>query len=277
MILTAGFMAVITFARILSRGRLSSKFYKAMMAWSLFLFLGELVIYTGIIRTILLAPPTAVLWKAQYYLEKGYLQINIISTMGRFIQGFAIAIILGIPLGVIFGLFNRLYDWIAPALNFVRMTPPPAILPFAIILFGIGDRPGIFVITLGCFFPILLDTIRGVRDTETIHCETIQTMGGTQWDVLRYAIIPSAIPSMITGIRIGFGIGWLVLISSEIVAADSGLGFMIQGGRMRLDTPVVFLGMATICVLGLSIDFFLKMIEKFFTLKRKGGGDYVYG
>lgn len=89
-------------------------------------------------------------------------------------------------------------------------------------------------------------------------------------DVLRYVIVPSALPTILTGIRIGFGIGWLVLVSAEIVAADSGLGFMIEGARNLLEAPKVFVGMATVCVLGLTIDFFLKKIETFFILRRGG-------
>jgi len=276
MALTVAVAFAATLARFGVSGAVSPRLYKTIIAWMIFLFLGEMTIYTGMFRSILLAPPTAVIWKLQFNLDKGYLQINIAATMQRFLTGFLLAIALGLPLGVVCGFYRRAYQWLSPALNFVRMIPPPAILPFAIIIFGIGEAPGIFVITLGCFFPIFLNTMRGVHDTETLHCEVVRTMGGGKLDVLRHAIIPSAVPSMLTGVRIGFGIGWLVLVSAEIVAADSGLGFMIQGARKRLDTPTVFLGMATICVLGLTIDFLLKKIERFFVLKKRGGADFVY-
>jgi ABC-type nitrate/sulfonate/bicarbonate transport system permease component len=152
----------------------------------------------------------------------------------------------------------------------MRMIPAPAILPFAIILLGIGEGPAIFVIALGAFFPILLNTMQGVREAERIHIEVIQTLGGSSADVLKQVIIPSALPTILTGIRIGFGIGWLVLVSAEIVAADSGLGFMIEGARSRLETPALFVGMTTVCALGLTMDVFLKKIEKFFILRRGG-------
>jgi ABC-type nitrate/sulfonate/bicarbonate transport system permease component len=153
----------------------------------------------------------------------------------------------------------------------MRMIPPTAILPFAIIVLGIGEGPAIFVIALGSFFPILLNTVQGVREAEKIHIEVIQTMGGGRADVLKHVIIPSALPTILTGIRIGFGIGWLVLVSAEIVAADSGLGFMIEGARNRLETPTIFAGMTTICVLGLIMDFFLKKVEQFFMIRRGSG------
>lgn len=254
---------------------LSERLYGSFLAWSLFVGLWEWSIYTGIFKSMLLAPPTVIIEKMLYFLEKGYLQINIAASLGRFFAGFVIAILIAIPLGLILGLFKRLYEWIAPLLNFIRLIPPPAILPFAIILLGIGESPAVFVIALGSFFPILMNTVQGVKETETIHLEVVKTMGGNRVDLIRHVIFPSAIPTVMTGIRIGFGIGWLVLVSSEVVAADSGLGFMLEGARNLLETPTIFVGMTTICILGLMIDVFLKRIERFFIL-RKGGGYLTY-
>lgn len=271
MVIITGVMLWATFFKHFSEKSIPDRFYRSLMTWLLFMFLWEGSLYTGIFRSILLAPPTAIMSKTLYFLEKGYLQMNIVSTLTRFIAGFAIAIVLAVPLGIAFGLFKRLYDWTAPLLNFIRMIPPPAILPLAILLLGIGESPAVFVITLGCFFPIFINTVQGVKETETIHLEVVQTMGGDRIDLLRHVIIPSAIPTILTGIRIGFGIGWLVLVSAEVVAADSGLGFMIEGARNRLETPTVFVGMATICAIGLTMDIFLKKIEKFFILRRGSG------
>lgn len=274
-ITVAVFMVVIIIIRPFLENLISARLFKVMLAWTLFLILWEASIYTGIFRSVLLSPPTVVLSKGYYYLEKGYLQMNIISTISRFIAGFMLAVVFAIPLGLFFGVFKRLYEWISPVLDFVRMIPPPAILPFAILVLGIGEGPAVFVIAVGCFFPIFINTIRGVKDTEAIHLEVVQTMGGNRYDLFRYVILPSSFPTIIAGIRIGFGIGWFVLISAEIVAADRGLGYMIQGARKLLDTPTVFVGMATICVIGLTLDMFFRRIERHFILKR-GGGEYVY-
>ena len=240
------------------------------MAWVLFLLLWEGTLSLGIFKSMLLAPPSVIITKTVYFLKKGYLQANIIATMSRFLAGFSIALLTAVPAGIALGLSKKAYEWLAPLLNFMRMIPAPALLPFAIILLGIGERPAVFVIALGCFFPILLNTVQGVREAEKIHIEVVQTMGGNSIDVLRHVIVPSALPTILTGIRIGFGIGWLVLVSAEIVAADSGLGFMIEGARNRLETPTVFVGMTTVCALGLAMDIFLKKIESFFILRRGG-------
>lgn len=249
---------------------ISERLYGTLVAWALFLLLWEGTLYLGIFKSMLLSPPSVIITKTLYFLKKGYLQANIISTMSRFLAGFSIALLIAFPLGIALGLFKKAYEWLAPLLNFMRMIPAPAILPFAIILLGIGEGPAVFVIALGSFFPILLNTVQGVREAEKLHIEVIQTLGGNSVDVLRHVIIPSALPTILTGIRIGFGIGWLVLVSAEIVAADSGLGFMIEGARNRLETPTVFVGMTTVCALGLTMDIFLKKIERFFILRRGG-------
>ncbi len=249
----------------------SERFYGTLVVWALFLLLWEGTLYLGIFRSVLLSSPSVIISKTLYFLEKGYLQTNIISTLSRFLAGFSIALVFAVPLGIAFGLFKKTYEWLAPFVNFMRMIPAPAILPFAIIVLGIGEGPAVFVIALGSFFPILLNTVQGVREAEKIHVEVIRTMGGNSMDVLRHVIVPSALPTILTGIRIGFGIGWLVLVSAEIVAADSGLGFMIEGARSRLDTPTVFVGMTTVCAFGLAMDIFLKKVERFFILRRGGG------
>lgn len=264
-------IAFVSAVRYFFEKLMPGRFYMSLIAWSLFLILWEASLYSGIFKSVLLASPTEIISKTLYFLEKGYLQINTISSLIRFIRGFVIAIAAAVPLGIAVGCSKNLYEWTWPALNFLRVIPPPAILPFAILLLGIGEAPAVFVIALGCFFPILINTVRGVRETEIIHIEVVQTMGGSRSDTLMHAILPSAFPTIITGLRIGFGIGWLVLVSSEIVAADSGLGFMIEGGRNRIETPTVFVGMTVICVIGLSIDFFLKKLETF-CINRNGGG-----
>lgn len=264
-------MACTTVLRYFSDKLISGRFYMGLIAWSVFLIVWEAGLYSGIFKSILLAAPTEIISKTLYFLEKGYLQINTMASLGRFLKGFVFGMAVAVPLGLAIGCSKMLYEWTWPLLNFLRLIPPPAILPFAILLFGIGEAPAVFVITLGCFFPILINTVRGVKETEKIHIEVVKTMGGGRMDTLQHAILPSALPSVMTGIRIGFGIGWLVLVSSEIVAADSGLGFMIEGGRNRIETPTVFVGMTVICIIGLSIDYFLKKAESFFINRNWGG------
>ncbi len=250
-----------TVAKICMGKSLERQFFINVLAWLTFFLCWEFVFYAKLVSTTLIATPTAILWKLGFHIQKGYLQMHVIASLNRFLIGFFIAIILAVPLGVIAGTFNKLYEWWGPTLNFIRMMPPPAILPLVIIMFGIGEAPGIFVIALGAFFPIFLSALRGVHDSESIYGEVVETLGGNRLDVWLHAVIPSAMPAIFMGIRVGFGIGWLVLVSAEAIAIDRGIGFIVQG---KVDIPLVFMGLTTICVIGLILDSLLKRIERIF-------------
>jgi NitT/TauT family transport system permease protein len=185
-----------------------------------------------------------------------------LSSVKRLFVAFFLAMATGIPLGFLIANFRRFSDYVDPLLNLIRVIPPPAWLPFAILWFGIGNPPAVFIIWLGAFFPMLLNTIRGIRNTQQIHIESIQNLGGTRMDTYWRVMLPSAFPTIFTGIRIGFGIGWVCLVTAELVAVDAGLGWMIEDARNLLDTPTVLGGMVVICILGITFDTILTKTEQ---------------
>jgi len=235
---------------------------RALTSVGVVLIVWELIVYLHWVRSVLLPPPTTVIAKLQGHWQKNYLQIHIISSIQRLFTAFLLAIVTGIPLGFLIANFRRFSDYIDPLLNLIRVIPPPAWLPFAILWFGIGNPPAIYIIWLGSFFPILLNTIRGIRNTQQIHVESILTLGGKKMDIYRRVMLPSAFPTIFTGIRIGFGIGWVCLVTAELVAVDAGLGWMIEDARNLLDTPTVLGGMVVICIFGILFDTVLRKTEQ---------------
>jgi ABC-type nitrate/sulfonate/bicarbonate transport system permease component len=221
----------------------------------------ELITYAGLVTSILLPSPTVVLAKLIKQWERGYVQIHVYYSVRRLLGAFFLAVASGIPLGFLIANFRRFSDYIDPLFNLIRVVPPPAWLPLAILWFGIGDPPSIYIIWLGAFFPILLNTIRGVKNTQQIHVESILNLGGTRLDVFRRVMLPSAFPTIVTGIRVGFGIGWICLVTAELVAVDAGLGWMIEDARTLLDTPTVLGGMVLISALGIIFDVILRKAE----------------
>ncbi|MCL5022696.1 MAG: ABC transporter permease [Nitrospirae bacterium] len=235
---------------------------RALTSVGILLISWELIVYLHWVRSVLLPPPTTVIAKLQGHWAKHYLQIHILASVQRLFTAFFLAILTGVPLGFLIANFRRFSDYVDPLLNLIRVIPPPAWLPFAILWFGIGNPPAIYIIWLGSFFPILLNTIRGIRNTQQIHIESIVNLGGKRMDVYWRVMLPSAFPTIFTGIRIGFGIGWVCLVTAELVAVDAGLGWMIEDARNLLDTPTVLGGMVVICILGIFFDTILRKTEQ---------------
>lgn len=234
---------------------------RALTSIGVIVIVWELITYLALVTSVLLPSPTTVLAKLVNQWQRGYVQIHVYYSVRRLLASFFLAIVTGIPIGFLIANFRRFSDYIDPLFNLIRVVPPPAWLPLAILWFGIGDPPSMYIIWLGAFFPILLNTIRGVKNTQQIHVESILNLGGARLDVFWRVMLPSAFPTIVTGVRVGFGIGWICLVTAELVAVDAGLGWMIEDARTLLDTPTVLGGMVLISALGIIFDVVLRKAE----------------
>ncbi|MDE2290385.1 MAG: ABC transporter permease, partial [Burkholderiales bacterium] len=141
-----------------------------------------------------------------------------------------------------------------PVFEILRPVPPLAWIPLSILWFGIGDTQNVFIIFLAIFFPILLNTITGVKGIEPNLIRAARCLGAPEWKILWRIALMAALPQIMTGIRIGLGVGWMALVAAELVGAISGLGFMINDARTVLRTDYVIVGMATIGLVGFVMD-----------------------
>ncbi|MBI2459969.1 MAG: ABC transporter permease [Candidatus Rokubacteria bacterium] len=229
---------------------------------SIFLLLWEFAVWVGLITTILLPPPTLVLQKLDALWLSGYLGWHLLSTLRRFTLSFALAVGTAFPLGVLVASIPRAFALLHPVITFVRMIPAPAWAPLSILWLGLGDPPAIFIVWLAIFFPIFLNTIRGIHDALPVYREVIRTLGGGRWDEVREATVPSALPAVLTGIRVGFGFGWVVLATAELIATDSGLGWLIHVAYTQVDSPTVLAAMTLICWTGVLLNSGLRELER---------------
>lgn len=228
----------------------------------IFLLGWELAVYLGLITTILLPPPTVVLQRLDALWLNDYLEWHLFATVRRFAVSFGLALATAFPLGVLVANFPRAFAWLYPIINFVRMIPSPAWAPLVILWLGLGDPPAIFIVSIAIFFPIFLNTIRGIGSVLPIYREVIRTLGGTRRDEILQATIPCALPTVFTGIRIGFGLGWVVLATAELIAVDSGLGWLIQVAYTQVDSSGVLAAMTLICWIGVVLDWVLQRLER---------------
>ncbi len=177
--------------------------------------------------------------------------------------GFSMACLVGIPLGVLMGWSSRVRTMISPIIEMIRPIPPLAWIPIAILWFGIGIKSAAFIIFLGAFFPILLNTISGVLSVDNIFLEAARTLNASERDIFFKVLIPGSIPSIFVGMKIGMGIGWMTLVAAEFTGVKEGygLGYMIMTARDIQRPDEIIAGMLVIGAIGLLINFALGSCE----------------
>jgi NitT/TauT family transport system permease protein len=186
---------------------------------------------------------------------------NVLFSAQRVFQGFLLAIVFGVPLGIMIGWSRLAANALDPTIQWLRPIPITAWLPFSIAVFGIADFGAIFLIALGAFYPVVINTTQGARDVEKNWIRAALMMGASQWDILRRVVLPAALPSIFTGLRIGLGIGWTAVIVSEMVAVKSGLGYVLWDAYYVGRMDVVIADMVSIGLLGYISDRLILMLE----------------
>ncbi|WP_428827643.1 ABC transporter permease [Azonexus sp. IMCC34842] len=224
----------------------------------------------GLFSEVLLPSPTAVAIKWWAYLLplqpqeagqstlawlfSGEMLHDAYSSLFRVIAGFIIGAGLALPLGLLMGASPRTYDLFNPLMQILRPIPPIAYIPLAILWFGLGNPPSFFLIAIGAFFPVLMNTIAGVRQVDGIYLRAARNLGVNQWTMFTRVILPAATPYILAGVRIGIGTAFIVVIVSEMIAVNDGLGFRILEAREFMWSDKIIAGMITIGLLGLLID-----------------------
>jgi len=198
---------------------------------------------------------------------------HILHSLGRISLGFLLAATLGLPLGILTGGNPRVRSLIMPLIDFFRPIPPLAWIPMAIIWFGIGFKSAVFIIFLGAFFPIALNTCIGVATVDRIYLDVARVFNASRLDIWRKVLLPGALPSIFTGLRLGLGIGWMTLVAAEFTGIKDGygLGYMIMTARDLQRIDEVMAGMAVIGLIGLAIEWGLaKLAGRFLGGRRVG-------
>jgi NitT/TauT family transport system permease protein len=187
---------------------------------------------------------------------------NLIFSAERVGKGFLAAIVVAVPVGLAIG-WNRIASGaLDPTVQLLRPIPITAWLPFSIAVFGIRDMGAVFLIALGAFYPIVVNTAQGARDVERNLIRAALMMGAGRWTVLRRVVLPASLPSIFTGLRIGLGIAWTAVIVAEMVAVKSGLGYVLWDAYYVGRMDVVIADMVSIGLLGLISDRVILLIER---------------
>jgi NitT/TauT family transport system permease protein len=196
--------------------------------------------------------PAAGSWLA--WAVSGELIVDSLGSMWRVVSGFAIGAGLALPLGLMMGASPKVYALLNPLTQVLRPIPPIAYIPLAILWFGLGNPPAVFLIAIGAFFPALINTIAGVRHVDGIYIRAARNLGASQGTLFLRVMLPAAVPHILSGVRIGIGTAFIVVIVSEMIAVNNGLGFRILEAREYFWSDKIIAGMISIGLLGLAID-----------------------
>jgi ABC-type nitrate/sulfonate/bicarbonate transport system permease component len=210
---------------------------------------------------VLMPAPTSIAVTAAGMIASGELFFHLMASLKREAVAFLLSTT-AIPLGIAMGWWRVVYNQVSPIMEILRPIPPLAWIPLSILWFGIGDAQNEFIIFLGIFFPILVNTIVGVKNIEPNLVRAARSLGAPEYKVLARVVFKGALPQIITGIRIGLGVGWMALVAAELVGANSGLGFVINDARSMLRTDIIVVGMLTIGLVGLLIDSAIRVLSR---------------
>jgi NitT/TauT family transport system permease protein len=237
------------------------RYFWPLLATALFLALWHFSVrWTG---TKIFPSPLEVERGMAELIRKHVLWADIVDSLRRVAIGFGAAALLGIPIGLTLGWYPAADQVVNPTMQILRPISPIAWIPVAIIFFGVGDNAAIFLIFLGAYFPIVVACINGVANVPSMYRRAGRNFGLTPAQLLTRVIFPAALPQIIIGLRIALGIAWLVVVAAEMIAVDSGLGYLIIDSRnsgKRYDLVVA--AMLLIGAIGLILDLAFRRLEK---------------
>lgn len=220
----------------------------------------------GLIAPLFLPAPQQVFHQLLVVASQGFMDAtlwqHLAASLTRILIALLAAMLLGVPIGILMGLSETARGILDPLIELYRPVPPLAYLPLMVIWFGIGETSKILLIYLAIFAPVVMSTVAGVKSAQQVRLRAAQALGATRRQTLWFVILPGALPEILTGLRIGLGVGWSTLVAAELIAATRGLGFMVQSAGEFLATDVVLAGIAVIALIAFSLELGLRALQR---------------
>ncbi|WP_330543952.1 taurine ABC transporter permease TauC [Aeromonas hydrophila] len=253
--------------RIRLRWPLPRRLGVSLLTLGALLALWWLVARLGLISPLFLPPPAQVLQQfATLAGPQGFMDATLWQHLAASLQRILIALVAatlcGVTVGLAMGLSPTLRGMLDPLIELYRPVPPLAYLPLMVIWFGIGETSKVLLIYLAIFAPVAMATLAGVQGAKQVRLRAARALGANRWQVLWYVIVPGALPDILTGLRIGLGVGWSTLVAAELIAATRGVGFMVQAAGEFLATDVVLAGILVIALIAFTLELGLRALQR---------------
>jgi NitT/TauT family transport system permease protein len=224
--------------------------------------LWEAVPRLGLADPAFLPPFSDVIAAGWQLAQSGELYDDVTASLLRALSGFLISVVLIVPLGLVVGWYGRLGDLLNQFIEVCRNTAPLALLPVFILLLGIGELSKVTMVIYSCAWPLLLNTIAGVKQVDPLLVKSARTMGASPQQLFRKVILPAALPTIFVGIRLASASAMLVLVASEMVGAKAGLGYLIIYSQYSFLIPQMYFGILGITIMGLTFNAVLEIVER---------------
>lgn len=226
----------------------------------------QLVVSTGIVSAKQMAPPAKVL---STFIDKwtntkpdgSTLGVHILTSLRLALTGFLVAVIIGVPMGLLMGYFKGADAFLSPIFEIVRPIPPLAWIPVILLIMGIGNSAKAFIIFVGSFVSCVINSYTGIKRTNPVLINVAKTAGASTWQIFFKVGIPSAVPLVFTGIKVSLGSAWATLVAAEMLSSSQGLGYLIQRARNLVRSDLIIVGMLCIGIIGALFTLILDSIE----------------
>jgi NitT/TauT family transport system permease protein len=232
-----------------------------LMPWGALILLWYGVHYSGLVNPALVPTPDAV---ARRFVELAgdRLPRDVLMSTGRVFIGVLLGIALAVPVGFILGWYREARSFIDPLLNFFRALPPIALIPLVIVYFGIGEAAKIAILFYASFFSGVVVMYEGIAQISPIYVRVARTLGAHDGEIFMKVIVPLAVPHMLTALRVALGVAWATLVASELIAAQQGLGSLIQNAASFFQLDIIYVGIICIGFIALAMDLALRAVAR---------------
>ena len=233
-----------------------------LLPWFLLIALWQGLATSGLVNPGLMPTPAQVGTKLIELLFGGRLGIDILKSTQRVTLGVAMGIALAVPVGVLIGWYKSARTFLDPLINFFRALPPIALIPLVVVYFGIDEPAKVIILFYASFFAGVIVMYEGVSQISPIYIKAARTLGANEWEIFSRVIVPMTMPHILTSLRVALGVAWATLVASELVAAQQGLGALIQSAGSFFQIDVIYVGIVCIGVVAMTMDMALRAVTR---------------
>jgi len=231
-----------------------------LIPWAIAIGIWAAIPLTGLVSPALVPSPAQCLAKFWELMWQGRLWLDMLLSCERVLLGLVAGILLAIPVAFVIGWYKPARRMIDPLINFFRSLPPIALIPLVIVYFGIGEFAKVVMLFYAAFFSGVIVMYEGIVQTNPIFIRVARTLGATDGEIFRRVIVPLSLPHVLTAMRVALGISWATLVASELIAAQKGLGAVIQNASNYFQIDTIYVGIICIGLLALTMDFILRVL-----------------